>query len=67
MVRRTRASRLELLQQVCVALDASQHATLRFNIGSIENRAVFEIPDIIESLMSPAYVGSDLNPLQAQA
>jgi UDP-N-acetylglucosamine:LPS N-acetylglucosamine transferase len=32
-------------------LDASQHAHFRFKIGSIENRAVFEIPDMIEALI----------------
>jgi UDP-N-acetylglucosamine:LPS N-acetylglucosamine transferase len=61
------ASFKDIVEGIKSMLDASRHATLRFNIGSIENRAVFEIPDIIESLMSPAYVGSDLNPLQAQA
>jgi UDP-N-acetylglucosamine:LPS N-acetylglucosamine transferase len=35
-------------------LDASQYASFRFNVGSLENRAVFEILDILESLMSPA-------------
>jgi hypothetical protein len=48
-------------------LDASQHATFRFNIGSIENRAVFEIPAMLESLMSPAYADGDLNALHARA
>jgi 1,2-diacylglycerol 3-beta-galactosyltransferase len=31
-------------------LDPSQHAHFRFKIGSIKNRAVFEIPDMIEAL-----------------
>ncbi len=48
-------------------LDASQYAIFRFNINSVENRAVFEIPDLLEALMSPAYEDIELNPMRAHA
>jgi 1,2-diacylglycerol 3-beta-galactosyltransferase len=44
----------EIAEGVGAMLDAARHANFRFKLRSIDNQAVFEIPAMLESLMSPA-------------
>jgi hypothetical protein len=48
-------------------LDAARHANFRFKLRSINNRAVFEIPAMLEALMSSARGESAPDALRAQA
>jgi len=48
-------------------LDAAQHATFRFKLRSMNNRAVFEIPDILETLMASGRNEIEPQVLRAQA
>lgn len=42
----------DIAEGVAAMLDPARHARFRFNLRSMDNRAVFEIPDMIEGLMS---------------
>jgi hypothetical protein len=57
----------DIAEGVKAMLDAARHATFRFKLRSINNRAVFEIPDMLEMLMSPARGEVQAPPLRAQA
>ncbi len=44
----------DIVDGVGAMLDAARHATFRFKLRSINNRAVFEIPGMLETIMSSA-------------
>ena len=57
----------EIAEGVEAMLDAARHANFRFKLGSISNQAVFEIPAMLEALMSSQ--GAEIEPeaIRAQA
>jgi Glycosyltransferase family 28 C-terminal domain len=57
----------EIAQGVGAMLDAARHANFRFKLRSINNQAVFEIPAMLETLMSSARSEIELQAVRAQA
>jgi Glycosyltransferase family 28 C-terminal domain/Monogalactosyldiacylglycerol (MGDG) synthase len=57
----------DIAEGVRAMLDAARHATFRFKLRSMNNRAVFEIPDILETLMASGRNEIEPQVLRAQA
>jgi 1,2-diacylglycerol 3-beta-galactosyltransferase len=57
----------EIAEGVGAMLDAARHANFRFKLRSIDNQAVFEIPAMLESLMSPARLDFEPQAIRALA
>ena len=57
----------EIAEGVGAMLDAARHANFRFKLRSIDNQAVFEIPAMLESLMSPARLEFEPQAIRALA
>jgi hypothetical protein len=57
----------DIAEGVRAMLDPAQHAKLRFNLRSMNNQAVFEIPDMLEMLMSSGRADIEPQALRALA
>lgn len=57
----------DIANGIAAMLDAAQFASFRFKAGMIDNRAVFEIPDILEALMSSGRGEIKMEAMQAHA
>jgi 1,2-diacylglycerol 3-beta-galactosyltransferase len=57
----------EIAEGVGAMLDAARHANFRFKLRSMNNRAVFEIPDMLETLMAPGCSEIEPQALRAHA
>ncbi len=57
----------DIAEGVGVMLDAARHANFRFKLRSINNQAVFEIPAMLEALMSSARCEMEPQAIRAQA
>jgi UDP-N-acetylglucosamine:LPS N-acetylglucosamine transferase len=57
----------EIEQGVAKMLDTAEHAKFRFRLRSMNNRAVFEIPAMLEAMMSPECSEIEQVAIRAQA
>jgi hypothetical protein len=57
----------EIAEGIGAMLDAARHATFRYRLRSMNNQAVFEIPDMLEALMAQGHGEIATEAMRAQA